>query len=80
MHAAALSVEEACSSARDMGVKLSKGLICHIGTDDSICKNELDRIKIHSNRLRVANDAFLSTLQSAGLVKRRAANARSKGK
>lgn len=80
MQTAALSVEEACSSARDRGVKLSKGLICHIGTDEAICKNELDSIKIHSNRLRVAHDAFMSTLQSSGLVKRRAENARSKGK
>lgn len=80
MHTAALSVEEASSSARDRGVKLSKGLICHIGTDESICQNELDSFKIHSNQLRAAHDAFLATLQSAGLVKRRAAKARSKAR
>ncbi|NMM06958.1 MAG: hypothetical protein HHJ18_12145 [Polaromonas sp.] len=67
---AALEVQAKAAQMRAAGIELSKGFLGFTGVATAKCANEMDLLKIHTNRIRSACSAFEDALKAARLMKR----------
>ncbi|OIP19067.1 MAG: hypothetical protein AUK51_02695 [Comamonadaceae bacterium CG2_30_59_20] len=70
LNAAATGLENEAAALRAKGLELTPGLLSYVGIEYTNCRNELDRIKVSANRVRVAFSAFEESLKTARLMKR----------
>lgn len=67
---AALELQQSAEKLRSQGVELSPGMLNYTGIDASKCSNDLDRLKVYSNRIRAAAASFEEAMKEAKLMKR----------
>lgn len=69
LNEASIDIGRTVTSLRAQGVELTKGMLNYVGTDDARCRNDMDRLRVDVNRIRVAARDFEAALKAAGLMK-----------
>ncbi|MEY4757094.1 MAG: hypothetical protein RJA34_1992 [Pseudomonadota bacterium] len=70
LHGAALELQHTAAKLRERGLELSPGLLTYTGIDSAKCLNDLDQLKVQSNKIRSAAIQFEEALKEAKLMKR----------
>lgn len=68
---ATFALKDTAAKLRQQGLELSSGLMTYTGTDNTKCRNDLDRLKVLGNKIRSAASHFEMALQEAKLMRRR---------